>query len=139
GLEVSVRDVPELGAFATALPFLGYLLQDPLPGIVIGKTVVVPVSLPRPERMAWHKILVSELRGPTREKRGKDLQQAAVLLAVLAEDAPEALEQAWSDLPRGTRSKMKNGLSQVVRMVSQNGHERAASQAADLLSKIKTR
>ena len=86
----------------------------------------MPVRIPRPERMAWHKMLVSELRGATREKRGKDLQQAAVLFAVLAEDAPGALEEAFRDLPRGSRVKVKKAATHVEKILVSNGLERAA-------------
>lgn len=39
--------VPELQAHATALPFLGYLLNAPIEGVVLGRESVVPVRIPR--------------------------------------------------------------------------------------------
>ncbi|HEX7664158.1 MAG TPA: GSU2403 family nucleotidyltransferase fold protein [Polyangiaceae bacterium] len=125
GKEPSTRAVPELRAHATALPHLGYLLDASLEGVVLGKENVVAVRLPTPERLAWHKMLVSELRGATREKRSKDLQQAATLVAVLAEDAPESLADAFRALPRGTGALVRRATKQVRATLESAGHTRA--------------
>lgn len=125
GKEPSTRAVPELRAHATALPYFGYLLEESLEGVALGKENVVPVRLPMPERMAWHKMLVSELRGPTREKRAKDVQQAAVLFAVLAEDAPDALQEAFRALPRGAGALVRRAAKQVRITLEASGHARA--------------
>ncbi|MEO8798238.1 MAG: GSU2403 family nucleotidyltransferase fold protein, partial [Polyangiaceae bacterium] len=125
GKEPSTCAVPELRAHATALPYFGYLLEASLEGLALGKESVVPVRLPTPERMAWHKMLVSELRGPTREKRTKDLQQAAVLVAVLAEDAPDALQEAFRALPRGAVALVRRAAKQVRTALDTAGHPRA--------------
>jgi hypothetical protein len=125
GSEVTTRAVPELGAYATALPFFAYLLADPIESVVLGRAGVVPVRLPRPERFAWHKMLVSQLRSATREKRGKDLVQAAVLFAVLAEDAPDALAEAFAQLPRGSKEKTRIAARQVHAQLDAGGHARA--------------
>ena len=134
---VSVKAVPELRAHATALPFLKYLLEGSRDGVVLGKENVTPVRLPRAERMALHKVLVAELRGATRDKRSKDLQQAGVLIAVLLEEAPGALEDAWRDLPRGARSKMKSALAHVGKSLARAGHVRAAEELNALVSNPK--
>lgn len=87
----------------------------------------MPVNVPRPERFAWHKMLVSQLRHDTSEKRTKDIEQAAVLVAVLAERAPESLEQATSDLPRGALTKAMRGARAVLNRLSVTKHASAAS------------
>ncbi|HEY3816050.1 MAG TPA: GSU2403 family nucleotidyltransferase fold protein [Polyangiaceae bacterium] len=125
GSEVSTRSVPELKAHAQAMPYLRQLLARPIGGVVLGREAVVPVRIPRAEAFAWHKVLLSQLRGATSDKRGKDRTQAAVLLAVLAEDAPDALEAAFDDLPRGTRGKTRSAAEAIVEILQRAGHARA--------------
>ena len=126
GAEVSTRAVPELRAHAQAMPYLRQLLARPIDAVVLGREGVVPVKVPRPEAFAWHKVLLSQLRGATSDKRGKDRAQAAVLLAVLAEDAPDALAGAFDELPRGTKTKTRGAAKPVVELLAKAGHERAA-------------
>ena len=125
GAEVSVRPVPELRAHAQAMPYLRTLLAHPVDAIALGREGVVPLRVPRSEAFAWHKVLISQLRGATSDKRGKDAAQAAVLLAVLAEDAPDALEAALGELSRATRDKTRRGLKPVVGLLERAGHDRA--------------
>ena len=126
GEDVRIRAVPELNAHATALPHLAYLLRDPFDAVVLGRDGVVPVEVPRPEAFAWHKMLVSQLRGSTLDKRHKDIAQAAVLVAVLAEDAPDSLRAAFDALPRGTKGKVRSGARLVADALTRAGHLRAA-------------
>jgi hypothetical protein len=125
GAEITTLAVPELRAHAAALPYLAYLLREPRVSIAMGKEAVVPVNIPRPESFAWHKMLVSQLRGETRDKRAKDLEQAAVLVAVLAEDEPDALSDAFKSLPRSARSVTRAGAARVMAILDESGHERA--------------
>jgi len=125
GSEVSVRPVPELRAHAQAMPHLRALLARPVDAIALGREGVVPVRVPRAEAFALHKALVSQLRGATSDKRGKDAAQAAVLLAVLAEDAPAAIEEAFAELPRLVRAKTRIGLAVVAGLLERAGHGRA--------------
>jgi hypothetical protein len=133
GDEVKTRPVPELNAHAMALPFLAYLLERPIEGVLLGREGAVPVKLPRPEAFAWHKMLVSELRGSTREKQGKDRQQASVIFAALAEDAPDALAQAFEQIPRGGKSKARRAAKIVLELLNKANHERAANVLAGFL------
>ncbi len=126
GNEVAVREVPALQAHAAALPYLRYLLSDPLDGLVVSRESAVSVRVPRPETLCWHKMLTANLRASTHDKRSKDLLQASVLFAVLAEDAPDALESACAALPRSARSRAKAGARQVQKTLEAHGHERAA-------------
>jgi hypothetical protein len=125
--------VPELRAHAAALPYLAYLLRTPQAGVVMGKEGVVPVSVPRPEAFVWHKMLVSQLRGETLDKRTKDLEQAAVLVAVLAEDAPDSLGGAFEALPRSARSATRKGAARVTAMLEKGGHSRAAEVLGEVM------
>lgn len=134
GTEITILPVPELHAHATALPFLRYLLTEPLDAVILGREAVVPVRVPRPERLAWHKTLVSQLRGASNEKRGKDLQQAAILMAVLAEDAPDDLLDAFEAIPVSAKRKTLAGARQVMEILSHSAHERAAEWLAETLN-----
>ncbi len=132
GREVSVRELPMLKAHAAALPYLGYLLLQTLDAVVLSRASAVNVRVPRPEALAWHKMLAAERRTSTSEKRSKDLLQAAVLVAVLAEDAPDALESALRALPRSARGAVKRSAKQVLRTLESHDHERAAELLRDL-------
>jgi hypothetical protein len=133
GGEVKVLAVPELGAHATALPWLRYITDAPLPGLVVGRSAMVPVNLPRPERLAWHKMLVSQIRHETSEKSPKDVEQAATLVAVLGTTAPEALASAFAAVPRGARAQTKQGARRVIERLKATSHEQAVELMNDLL------
>ena len=122
----STEDVDiALKAHTRAKPYLRQLLARPIDTVVLGRGGVVPVRVPRPEAFAWHKVLLSQLRGATSDKRGKDRAQAAVILAVLSEDAPDALEAAFAELPRGTKGKTRSAAKPVIELLRRAGHERA--------------
>lgn len=101
---------------------------------MLGRSSVVPVHVPRPERLAWHKMLISELRARTSDKRLKDLEQAAVLFAVLAEREPSALGDAFRDLPSSVRRKTKTAARTVLARLEATRHERAHETLRELLS-----
>lgn len=132
GTEVKVLEARDLGGHAKGMPYLRYLLQQPLDGVVLGRSAVIPVKVPRPERLAWHKMLVSTLRRRESHKRGKDLAQAAVLVAVLAEREAGALETAFAAIPRSVRKNVRAAGSEVLTEVTRHGH----AQAVDLLSEL---
>jgi len=73
-----------------------------------------------------HKMLVAQLRGAMREKQGKDVAQAAVLVAVLAEDAPDTLEEAYGGLPRRARLVAREGARRVLGRLEAAGDEQGA-------------
>ncbi len=131
GREVTVRAVPELAAHAQAMPHLDYLLEDPMEGILLGRESVVPIKIPRPERYACHKMLVSQRRGVTSDKRSKDLNQAAVLFAFLADTDAAALRDAYATAP--AKATTKAGAEQVLRLMTAARHERAVDLLNELL------
>lgn len=90
--------LPALGAHATPLRFLDYLIHRTEPAAVpFGAGILV--SLPLPERYACHKLIVAQRRTAAgRGKAAKDLAQATALLAVLLEDRPDDVDDAWADL-----------------------------------------
>lgn len=86
--------VPELQAHATALPYLGYLLKESQTSVVMAREGCCSVRIPIPERFAVHKLVVSQLRTGREAKSIKDIEQASVLCAALAELFPGAIEDA---------------------------------------------
>ncbi len=125
GSSVKVLEAKDLGVFATALPHFQYVLEDPLEAIVIGRSSVVPVNVPRPERLGWHKLLVSELRAETNDKRTKDVAQATVLLALTAERDEDATRDALRALAPAPRAKAKKAARAVLERLEGTPHARA--------------
>lgn len=91
--------VPELQAHATGLPYLGYLLAESQLAMLTAREGCCAVRVPLPERFAIHKLIVSRLRHGRDAKAHKDVHQAAVLCAALAERFPGALEAAIAAVP----------------------------------------
>jgi hypothetical protein len=86
---------------------LGYLLGDTAMTALISREGVAAIRVPSAERFALHKLMVSQLRMTRDAKADRDLAQAAVLLAVLAERHPGAIEDAAAALPRSARRYLK--------------------------------
>lgn len=83
-----------LGVFAQALPFLNFLIADPIPAVALYRSGVL-VQVPRPERYAVHKLIVAARRHRSSAmKARKDLAQAEILFEVLSEDRPAELGAA---------------------------------------------
>lgn len=100
-----LRELPSLGVDAQALHHLNYLIAGPIKAAVTYRSGVL-VQIPRPERFAVHKLIVANRRrtGQDALKSEKDRRQAAFLIAVLAEDRPDELREAYDDaLARGPR------------------------------------
>jgi hypothetical protein len=92
--------VPELGAHAKGLPYLAYLLGASQEVPVLSPHGAVMVRVPAPERLAAHKLIVSQLRHTASAKPQKDLRQAATLIEALASRFPNAVEDALGALPK---------------------------------------
>lgn len=92
--------IPELGAHAKGLPYLAYLLGASQEVPVLSPHRVVLVRVPVPERLAVHKLVVSQLRSTASAKPEKDLRQAATLTEILAERFPNAITDAIDALPK---------------------------------------
>lgn len=101
----SVKALPALGVSAQALNYLNFLIADPIQAVALYRSGVL-VQVPRPERFAIHKLIVADRRqgSPDQLKSRKDRAQAAFLVAVLSEDRPDELAEAYEDaLSRGPR------------------------------------
>lgn len=90
-------DLPALQAQAQPLRFLDFLIYDAIPAAVLHGGGVL-VNVPRPERYALHKLIVSQRRREDAAKIDKDLLQAEVLLDVLADRRRADLRDAWEEL-----------------------------------------
>lgn len=91
-----IRPLAALGVDAQSLHYLNYLLAEPIKAAVTYRSGVL-IQIPRPERFAVHKLIVSDRRrtGPDSIKSQKDLMQAAFLIPILAEDRPDELREAY--------------------------------------------
>ena len=92
--------LPALEGDAQPLRFLDFLLYQEIEALALYGTGI-PVKVAAPERFAVHKLLVAARR--RKDSRGrararKDLEQAALLVRVLASDRPEELREAWEEL-----------------------------------------
>ncbi len=103
--------VPELGAHATGLPYLGFLLEASQPGIVMARQGCCAVRVPLAERFALHKLIASRLRTGREAKSENDLDQASVLFAALAETHPGAIEEARAAIPVRAKKHVRAALA----------------------------
>jgi len=113
GEEIETISVPELGAHATGLPYLRYLLTETQPGAVISSHGVAAVRIPVPERFALHKLVVAQLRAGRTEKRRKDLMQAAALIAAMGELYPGSLESGFEKTAKSIRKHIRTSLLRI--------------------------
>ncbi|MEW9834826.1 nucleotidyltransferase family protein [Mesorhizobium marinum] len=100
-----LRELVAFGVSAQSLHFLNYLIAEPIAAAGVYRDGIL-VHIPRPEKFAIHKLIVADRRidGPDSIKARKDLVQAELLLAVLAEDRPTDLLEAYEDaLSRGSK------------------------------------
>lgn len=124
--EIGMAPVPELQAHATTLPYLGYLLGRTQLTTLIASEGVCPVRTPVAERFAVHKMMVSQLRSNREAKTGKDLYQAAVLVAALGDLFPGAIETAVEETPVSARRHLRKALPLVLAQLA--AHPRAAEE-----------
>jgi hypothetical protein len=122
--EFPVLPVPELKAHATGLPYLQYLLAESQTAALLAREGCCAVRVPLPERFAIHKLLVSQLRVGRGMKSDKDVHQASVLCAALAEHHPGAIESALAAMPRRARRYLPPALEAARRHLERD-HPRA--------------
>lgn len=128
-------EVPELGAYATALPFLDYLLAETMDAVAIGKSQLVPVRVPEPGRFCWHKLAVSELRRTTfAAKAEKDLAQAACVAVCLASERADELLAAGEAMPTGVRGKAASAFQRFGRLFGTE-HQPVLEMMAEVVGK----
>lgn len=101
-------EMPALGSHIGAVPlrYLDYLIHNPVRAVLL-HGAGVPVTVPRPERYAIHKLIVATQRvqvGDYGVKRDKDISQAADIITALRLtrrwiELAEAWMEAWGRGP----------------------------------------
>lgn len=112
--EEGLRPLAALEVRAQALNYLNYLIAQPIHAVALYRAGVL-VQIPRPERFAVHKLIIStRRRAGDRLKVEKDRRQAAFLVEALAEQRPddllEAVEEARDRGPRW-RARLEEALA----------------------------
>jgi hypothetical protein len=111
--------IPRLKAAAQALPFLDFLITQPVRGAIVDSGGVL-VNVPDPARFAIHKLIVSGERGAgMHTRREKDLNQAAQVFSILLEDRPGDIRIAWKEIRshgKGWVKRVQNGVSALRRV-----------------------
>jgi hypothetical protein len=119
--------VSELGAHAQSVPHLEFLLRDPADAVALSPNQVIPVRVPSAERFVLHKLFSSQARGSSRDKAGKDLEQAAVLSAAAEEESPGALLAAFRSFPAAGKPLVRRGARAAARLLDEKSAEAAAA------------
>jgi hypothetical protein len=113
-------ELPALGVHARPLRFLDFLLADAIAAAVPYRYGVL-VNVPQPARYAVHKLIVATRRARTAPaKARKDIDQAAALIRVLAEDQPDELAHLYREADaRGEqwRRALTGGANRMARDV----------------------
>jgi hypothetical protein len=118
-----VVPVKELRSYAQSIPFLDFLLKDPLDAVVLSPNQVVPVRVPSPERFVLHKLYSSQSRKTDRDKIRKDLQQAAVLAAAVEEDTPRRMQEVFRTMPAIGKAAVKRGARAAAGLLGESHPE----------------
>lgn len=119
---VPVPDMPSLRALARIAPLLDYFARDPLEAVALSPNQVVPVKVPAPERFVLHKLYSSQSRRTERDKVRKDLEQAALLAAVVEEDTPGGLRDAFRRMPAEGRPAVRRGAAAASRLLHEEAY-----------------
>jgi hypothetical protein len=91
--------LPQLGITLQPLKFMEFSLENVQLAVLISGDKCVLASVPHPARYALHKLIVyGERIGTFATKSGKDIAQAAALLARLRDTWKWEVDEAWSDL-----------------------------------------
>ena len=118
--------VPELGAHATGLPHLRFLLQDPMQSILLGRDRIVPIMVPHAGRFCVHKLALYSMRGGgNNPKAQKDLSQAALLAAAIVHEQDFLLHDAIAAMEKPLREKAKAGAKRAIELLKESHPEAA--------------
>jgi hypothetical protein len=113
--------IPRLHAAAQPLPFLDFLIAQPVRGTIVDGGGIL-VNVPDPARFALHKLITSGERATVMHtKREKDLRQASQVFSVLIEERPGDIRLAWKEIQRegkGWIKRIKDGVSALEKIDS---------------------
>ncbi len=125
--------VPELQWHAQTIPFYDYLLRDARQADVLAGGHCVPVMLPAPERLIWHKLYASSARSGNAAKAQKDVLQAATLAALLVEQDDAVLSESLAKAPRELKQAAQTRLPMLDKLMG--SHPQALAQMKVILRK----
>ena len=111
---------------AQTVPHYDYLLDRPREAALLAGGHCIPVMLPQPERLVWHKLYSSASRQSFPEKAEKDLLQAATLAAILTERQDEVLSDSLDEAPASMRKILEKRLPALRRALT--GHPQTLEQ-----------
>lgn len=126
-----VAAVSELAWAAQQVPFYDYLLASPVAAAALAGGHCIPVVVPQVGRLACHKLFSAADPARAREKAEKDLRQAAVLIAALAEADGHELVAAFDAIPKGMRKAVRESGRRALPALAT--HEEAAALLAGLV------
>ena len=89
-------ELPALKMWAQSLHFLNYLIAEPIDAVTPYMEGLL-VKIPRPERFAVHKLIISQRRKGARAKPRKDIEQARAIIWAMAEDQPYVIHNAIAE------------------------------------------
>jgi hypothetical protein len=118
--------IPQLMWHAQTVPHCAYLLHQPRHAAVLAGGHCIPIMLPQPERLVWHKLYSGAWRQGFPEKAEKDLFQAATLAAILAEQHDEVLSDSFQTMPAAMQGIVKTRLPALRRALT--GHPQTLEQ-----------
>jgi hypothetical protein len=99
--------IPGLGISAWPRPFLEYLIEGPVPAVVLDSSPVL-VRVPRPARFALHKLWTAATRPVSEQAKAvEDRDQATAVIMVLAAERPGDLREALAALTARPSARRK--------------------------------
>jgi hypothetical protein len=113
--ELKPTHLKSLNVWAQGLHYLDFLIKDPMPAVSIYMEGLL-VQVPRPERYAVHKLIVSQKRrAGSGVKARKDMQQARAIIWAMAEDRGHEIKAAIAEADsRG--EKWREALDQALEL-----------------------
>jgi hypothetical protein len=117
--------VRELGAHATGMPHLKFLLDQTTQSVLLGRERIVPITVPHGGRFCVHKLAVYTLRGGNNPKSRKDVAQAALLAAAMSHDQEFMLHDAIDAMDKTLRAKVKAGARRAIDLIEDDYPEAA--------------
>jgi hypothetical protein len=112
--------VPELDWHAQTIPHFDYLLERPAKSVILAGGHCIPVKVPHPERLVWHKIYSSTRRTENPTKADKDLVQSVTLAAILVEQGNAILRDSFREAPTALRSAVSARLPRIRTLLARH-------------------
>jgi hypothetical protein len=125
-----IIQVPELEWHAQAVPGYDYMLEDSQKAVMLAGGHCIPITLPQPDRMVWHKLYASTQRTRSAAKAEKDLIQAVTLAAILVEQDGAVLKESFSAAPAALRTASLSRLSRIQALLEAHPQTKDAFSAA---------